>query len=383
MNSQEKLLIEVEDYVTNYLVKYSSQFNYHNINHTKRVVENSLEIAKSEKLNDNDTFLLLISAWFHDIGYSVNVDNHEVESCKIASEFLSRQDISQNEIRIINEIIISTKINNKPKSHLAKILADADFMHLADDNYFEIAELIREELNNNNSINMVKKREFDTISLELFQKHQWFTSYAKQTLTEKKNRNHQQLIRRIEKRKKKNKKSVIRYSRGVDTMFKLTARNQINLSSIADNKSNILISLNGIIISLGIVTIVSKFRAQPEIILPTVIFLIFSLITIVLAILSTLPHISHGTFTKKDIENKNVNLLFFGNFYKMTLPEYEWAVKEMINDEEYLYSIMTKDQYSLGVVLANKYNLLRWAYYVFMSGIVVSVVSFLIVFLSI
>lgn len=164
-------------------------------------------------------------------------------------------------------------------------------------------------------------------------------------------------------------------------MFKLTARNQISLSSIADNKSNILISLNGIIISFGIAALASKFKEEPAIILPTVIFILFSLTTIVLSILSTRPNISTGKFSREEVRQKKTNLLFFGSFYNMKLEEYEWAVKEMINDDSNLYSTMTKDQYLLGKVLAKKYKLLRWAYNVFMVGIVVSVIAFLAVFL--
>ncbi len=76
-------------------------------------------------------------------------------------------------------------------------------------------------------------------------------------------------------------------------------------------------SLNGIIISLALATLVSKFKLEPTIIIPTVIFILFSLSTIVLAILSTRPNISTGKFTREDIEQKKVNLLLFGNFYNM------------------------------------------------------------------
>jgi hypothetical protein len=65
----------------------------------------------------------------------------------------------------------------------------------------------------------------------------------------------------------------------------------------------------------------------------------------------------------------------------MDLEEYEWAVGEMINDDPYLYSTLTKDQYSLGKVLAKKYRLLRWAYNVFMVGLVITVGAFLFVFI--
>jgi hypothetical protein len=133
---------------------------------------------------------------------------------------------------------------------------------------------------------------------------------------------------------------------------------------------------------LGLAGLASNFKEEPAIILPTIIFIAFSLTTIILAILSTRPNISTGKFSRDDIKQKKVNMLFFGNFYKMELDEYEWAIGELINDDQYLYSTMAKDQYSLGKVLARKYTLLRWAYNIFMIGLVVSVSSFLLVFLQ-
>ena len=170
--------------------------------------------------------------------------------------------------------------------------------------------------------------------------------------------------------------------RGVESMFLLTARNQINLSSIADNKSNILISVNTIIISIVLTVLVSRFAEYPNIILPSLVFLTFSLITIIFAILSTRPNISSGTFTKDDIKEKKVNLLFFGNFYNMGLDDYDWALGEMMKDDDYLYSTMIKDQYFLGKVLAKKYKLLRKAYDFFMVGIILSVIAYVLAFMN-
>ena len=92
--------------------------------------------------------------------------------------------------------------------------------------------------------------------------------------------------------------------------------------------------------------------------------------------MSTRPKVSSGTFTRKEIEEKKVNLLFFGNFYKMPMEEYLWAMKEMMGDRQYLYDTMVKDLYYLGIVLNRKYKLLRMTYTVFMIGIVASVVAF-------
>jgi hypothetical protein len=194
--------------------------------------------------------------------------------------------------------------------------------------------------------------------------------------------------KQLKKLKTKNQKLMEKLSkdklpgRGVESMFRLTARNQINLSSIADNKANILISINSIVLTVLVSVGVGRISDFPEITLPAIVFTATCLITIIFAILSTRPKISSGKFTKDDIHKQKVNLLFFGNFYNMDAEEYEWAVKEMMKDSNYLYSSMIRDQYSLGKVIGKKYRLLRIAYTVFMIGIILSSILFAIVIIA-
>jgi len=385
MRINSELLLEIEEYVNDLIINKSSEdLTYHTIEHTRRVVKNSGTIGASENVNEEEMSILLAGAWFHDTGYIKKYHGHEEESVKIAVNFLKLKEVDKDIIDLVSDCIMATKFPHQPANKIAKVLCDADFMHLGAENYFEFAEKMRQELANS-GIRKLKKLEFEKESILLFKNHSYYTRTCLGEITKTKEKNLKILQENIIKREQKKKaisEKAKGYSRGVDSMFKLTARNQINLSSIADNKSNILISLNGIIISLGLVALASKFQENPAIIIPTLIFIVFSLSTIILAILSTRPNISSGKFTRNDIKLKKVNLLFFGNFYKMGLDEYEWAIREMINDDRYLYSTMTKDQYSLGKVLANKYKLLRWAFNVFMIGLVISVISFLLVFLQ-
>jgi hypothetical protein len=102
---------------------------------------------------------------------------------------------------------------------------------------------------------------------------------------------------------------------------------------------------------------------------------------IVFSILATRPNVNHGKFTEDDIRNKRTNLLFFGNFFRMSLQDYDWAMQEMLGDRDYLYSSIVKDNYFLGVVLAKKYNYLRIAYNIFMYGLILAIIAFVIAFL--
>lgn len=384
MRVNETIIREAEKFVTSLLKNETPEgYTYHTPDHTLEVVKNAVFIGTEENLPQEEMNILRVAAWFHDVGYIKTYKGHEAESAEMAGKFLEQQGVDKDIRAAVAESILATTFPQNPKTRVANVLCDADFMHLAQENYFEQAEKLRQE-QKNAGIRKLKKAEFDHESVRLFEEHHWHTVFCRNNLEKTKQKNLELLKERIAQRETIAKMKAAKsksYSRGVDSMFKLTARNQINLSHIADNKSNILISLNGIIISLALATLVSKFKQEPAIIVPTIIFILFSLSTIVLAVLSTRPNISSGKFTREDIKQKKVNLIFFGNFYNMALEEYEWAVAEMINDDPYLYSTLTKDQYSLGKVLAKKYHLLRWAYNVFMVGLVISVGAFLFVFI--
>jgi predicted metal-dependent HD superfamily phosphohydrolase len=168
--------------------------------------------------------------------------------------------------------------------------------------------------------------------------------------------------------------------RSIATMFRIISDNHVSLSQMADSKANIMISVNTIVMSILVSVLLGKLQFYPEYIVPTIILLGVCLSAVVFAILATRPNVSSGTFTKDDIINKKVNLLFFGNFYNMDLQDYDWAMKEMMSDREYLNSSMIKDIYFLGVVLARKYKYLRLSYNVFMFGLIVAIIAFGIAF---
>jgi len=121
-----------------------------------------------------------------------------------------------------------------------------------------------------------------------------------------------------------------------------------------------------------------KLDSNPHLIIPTIVLTFVSLVTLIISIRVTRPSISSGIFTKDDIEKKKVNLLFFGNFYKMNLNDFSMGMNAMMDDKEFLYGSMIKDFYYLGQVLGAKYKLLRLAYTVFMYGITASAIIFIL-----
>jgi predicted metal-dependent HD superfamily phosphohydrolase len=385
------LVQEADNYVTKLMAdKLSDSYEYHSIDHVKYVVDSSEFIGKKSGMSEEEINVVKFCAWFHDIGFIITPENNEKECAKIAAEFLTSKGIDDTKITQVKNCILATCIPQQPKDLISQVLCDADLKHLSEENYFERIEKLRKELIFISG-EKISKRKFHTMSVKFFQKHEYHTDFAKKKLQPQKDKNLQLLQKEIYMLEQKKEKKLLEtkqkkpkgYSRGVESMFRLTARNQISLSSIADNKSNILISVNAIIMSITITVLVTRFEEIPNIILPTLIFLVFCLITIVFAILSTRPNISSGKFTKEDIKQNKVNLLFFGNFYNMELDDYEWAIGELMKNDDNLYSTMIKDQHSLGKVLAKKYKLLRIAYNVFMIGIIISVLAFVFAFINV
>ncbi len=243
--------------------------------------------------------------------------------------------------------------------------------------------------------NEISKTEWDIKTLEFLENHKYYTSYCIELLTKGKQENIERLRSKLVEETVKNDSSTLfgnekdddpktsrqtsnLISKGIQTMLRLASGNHLRLSEMADRKANILISVNAIIISVSISVLFRKFETDPFLVIPTIIFLTSSVTTIVLSILATRPTVTGGKFSKEDITNKKVNLLFFGNFYKATLEDYKWGMSVMMRDPEYLYGSLIKDVYYLGVVLGKKYKLLRIAYNIFMAGIVISVIAFTI-----
>ncbi len=180
-----------------------------------------------------------------------------------------------------------------------------------------------------------------------------------------------------EKTKKKKKKDKEKDAgRGIETMFRTSLRNHIQLSQIADNKANIMLTINGGILAFALGSLFPRFEENPLLVLPTCILAAVCVSALVFAVISTIPKVTRGVFTREEIQDKKANLLFFGNFYKMTLEDFEWGINEIIKDKEYLYGSMIRDFYNLGKVLSVKYKYLRVSYMIFMIGLIVSVTAF-------
>ncbi len=373
--------------------KLPNSYIYHNYNHTQRVVKSTKELIENSEINVKEEQALLLAAWLHDSGYTKKFVGHEEESVKIANEFLKENNVDEEIIKMVEECILATKFDSTPTTKLGMIIKDADSSHLAKDYFLETSEFLRQELQLLNIKNFTAVEWLDENIKMLTEKHRYHTTYAAKHWKPNKDKNLSELLEKKNKTRQKLKKEETKAElkasaknnnpeKSIQTLFRVTLRNHIKLSDIADTKANILLSVNAIIISLALANLIPQLNAatNKHLLIPTMILIVFSVASIILSIMSTRPNVTSGEFTKEQVEKRQVNLLFFGNFHKMPFEQFKWGMNELIKDKDYVYESMMLDLHLLGIVLQRKYMLLRLTYNVFMIGILISVFSYVVAF---
>lgn len=182
------------------------------------------------------------------------------------------------------------------------------------------------------------------------------------------------------KRRRKKKRPGLGSDRGVETMFRTSYRTHLDLSALADTKANIMISINGIVISIILASISPKIDANPWLVIPTSVLLVGCMASLIYAILSARPRVSSSVVHLEDIRQNRSNILFFGNFVSLSEDDYVTGMTELLQNTDQLYLNMIRDIYSLGAVLTKKFRLLRTSYTIFMWALILGVGLYLLVF---
>jgi hypothetical protein len=168
-------------------------------------------------------------------------------------------------------------------------------------------------------------------------------------------------------------------TRGIETMFRTSYRTHLDLSSLADTKANIMISINGIIISIAVAGMAPGIEDNYWLFWPVSTLMLTCLTSLIFAVLAARPRISSRLVSLEDVRSNRANILFFGNFVNMPEEDYLIGMRELMANTDRLYTNMSRDIYSLGGVLAKKYALVRKAYTIFMVGLAASVLLFVVV----
>ncbi len=271
---------KVENYVVGLFDKTSTpNLLFHNLQHTKKVVERTKQIAAHYNLSENDMLILFVAAWFHDTGHLfVEPHKHEDKSAEIMSNFITEYSKDEELIKEIENCILATKSPRNPSNLLQEIICDADTYHLGTKEFKKTNKKVFKEYILREG--EMSKTLYNDKTLDMLKAHQFFTNYAQKQLNEKKQEN----IISLEKKVAENEEQFTEdlkiddanslTTKGIQTMLRLTSENHMRLSDMADNKANILISVNAIIISVILGVLMRKLQEETYLTIPTIIFLL-------------------------------------------------------------------------------------------------------------
>lgn len=390
-----RLIDHARQYVLNFYNKHhSAKYVYHNYQLASEIVRQINVLAVEEEIADINLEIATIAGWFIHLGFLVDYQEHAYYSKMEAQKFLLTLDTTDELTKAILRAIEQFNHNHQAETPAEKVLFDAATVIESFQNFEEKDALRKLEIElvtgqrferkdwvdmqwnkllNIKLYSAAAQRKYGTIlSLLIQEQKEVFNKSKKKALNEL------GLSRRrfadIEKRTP---------DRGVQTFFRSNYRNHINLSAIADNKANIMITVNSLLISVLITALTYRniTESNPMILLPVIIFLITGLASLIFAVLSARPKVTNiNTANTPPIEIRK-NIVFFGSFASLDLDQYEEAMDHMLKDGELLYGNMSRDLYFLGKVLDKKYRYLTVSYNVFMVGFIFTVTTFLFVIL--
>lgn len=183
-----------------------SGIKFHDANHTlhpvRGVVASANRIAIAEKITERDRELVIAAAYFHDTGYIREYDKNEPIAARIAGRILKLLDYKPKEIEKVQKMILATDLAKKPKTHLEKILCDADLDNLGREDFFKLDSKLREGrrirgLDVSDDVKWYKG------TFQVMKNHKYYTKSQIKLREEEKQKNIKKLLKKLETLQKK------------------------------------------------------------------------------------------------------------------------------------------------------------------------------------
>jgi hypothetical protein len=169
--------------------------------------------------------------------------------------------------------------------------------------------------------------------------------------------------------------------RGIETMYRSAYRTQLDLTNLADNKANIMISINGLILSVILAAGGFVASLQPWLLLPVGALVLTCITAMFFAVQAARPRLpKKADLTPHDFTSGRANVLFFQNLTALREDQFVEVMDKVMGDRRLTYHHMSRHLYGLGAGLTRKFNLLRTAYACFVIGIVFSSALFFLVY---
>ncbi len=399
MKLTTELLRETALYVNDYYKDhFGERYSFHNYNRTLNIVRHCDAMAVRMQVDSHDVKINHLAAWFVELSYATNDIDPQEGAVALAREYFKTNGGGDEIMQQIEDSILSTREPQQPVSTASQILCDARMYHLGSKGASQQLDALRVEYA------AIAKKEYTdeewlTNNITFISNHFYFTAAARELFQKRKEKLLEQYQKKLKQlRNQKNevqepaetvesipagktiREEDAKLERGVETFFRITERRHMELSKNAHDKASLLISVNSIVISIVLSVLFTKLDDNKHLLLPTLLLVITCTTTIIFAILSTRPRIIDGNSKSKPADDHEINILFFGDFSKLSITEYKKEMKATYKSNSDLYDSITKDIYYQGIILVWKYRYIKISYNIFMYGFVVTILSFIIAF---
>jgi hypothetical protein len=361
-------------------------FLFHNYAYSEEIVDKATELAELAGLDDETTQRLQLAGLFYPLGYTGGHEGWAERSAEALRSYAHRERLEVGDAPAwINSAPAATPQSDFP----TRLLHDAAWSWLGRKRYDRRSDLLQLERD------ALDGKEGDPVEFghdmqDFLLRFNYLTDEGKREFDKRRRKNvsKQQSSNYKIQQKEVKAKTGKNFGRGIDTMYRTAFRNHINLSRIADDKANMMISINTIILSIliavsgaGVSFFEELFFSSPEFLAPIIILLISSLTAVVFAVFSARPKVTEYRIKKTSLlESKEASLLYFGNFLKIEKSDFIRYLSKMKMNQDSLYDDLARDLYDLGQVLHRKYLLLTISYNTFIGGLALAVIIFLSVY---
>jgi len=165
-------------------------------------------------------------------------------------------------------------------------------------------------------------------------------------------------------------------------MLRSQYRTHLDLTTLADNKASIMITINGLIISILLATggSVIAFADNNLYIIPVIILLVSGFLSMIYAVISARPQearCSDAIKAPKDFLDGKANVMYYMDNADLTNDEYVEVMMEIMTDNDQVYREMVGYIHTMGVIIRRKFFLLRTSYFIFITGLGLCIITFI------
>lgn len=361
----------------------------HNFTFAQHLSNHIYQLGILNQFDEHDILAPQIASYMLILGYQDNYNEPWEHAIPYAKDFCATHEIDEELKEKIIYTLFSLNKQGDPLSNEARLFADALHSYKWIENNDTFIQMYRTE-RQLKAADLFEDLDWEELILRELLDMRLFLEGSNKIYQERLSHTISEQNEKIQKLQRKtirlaDAKAFTQIEKrvptsGIQTFFRTNYRNHINLSAIADNKANIMISVNAVLITviISILSYKNLTEIEPGVFFPAVIFLCFGLASLTLAVMASRPKVTNHLDPDTAKKGLSKNLIFFGNFVKLTEEEYEEAMDNMLKDSNLLYSNLSADLYNLGKVLDKKYKLLAASYNFFLIGFGITVVFFIL-----